>query len=220
MTATSGKSDYNKLRFDWKKEVNASANLSRGAKHMAAYLCDTFVNKENGCCWPKNKTLARKLSLSTRTVQRHIKELLERGWLRHAKIKNTRRALQIAFPSKNKGDTEHGILSPTRMTKMSRRDDTTVTPYKNQENNLRICNTSSLTISTVTIGEQEELALATWETWVKDNTTLDIEDVFGLLRRNGGFVFPVRFPKDEDACQYKMFFQDLVASNGANIARR
>ena len=65
-----------------KKQINASRNLSRGAKHMAEFLCDTYVNKHTGECWPKTETLINDLKISERSVLRHLKELQVEGWLR------------------------------------------------------------------------------------------------------------------------------------------
>lgn len=206
---------YSKLRFDWKKEVNASEHLSRGAKHLATYLCDCFVNKDTGCCWPKNETLAKKLALSKRSIQRQIKELLAKGWLRPVKIKNVRRAFQIAFPRRDKGDIEHDILSPSSMTNLSFKDDKTVTPYKNQENNQERVRDHSSFFPTITINENEEGALNGWNNWLAEYTKHDVAKLLELLKKRDGYVFPTRFPKGDDGRTYRAFFQAVISSNGS-----
>lgn len=77
MTGGNKSSAYNTLRFTWKKKVSACDELSRGAKHLASFLCDTYVNRHTGQCFPKNRTMAEAMGLSERTVQRHLKELEE-----------------------------------------------------------------------------------------------------------------------------------------------
>ncbi len=205
---------FNKVRFNWKKDVFASHTLSRSAKLMAAYLCDNFVNKHSGCCWPKNDTLAQNLALSKRSVQRHMGELISEGWLRHVKIKNARRALQIAFPNQAKGDTEHDVLSPSSMTKPSFKGDTTVIPYKNQVNNQGMRRVASDGFTTVLVGEREAGILKGWKDWLDEHTNYETKMVFELLRKKGAYLFPVRFPKDEEAQIYNAYFDAAIASNG------
>ncbi len=65
---------FGKLRFVWKRLVNEDANLSRGAKQMASCLCDTYVNKDTGRCWPKTPHW-QSACVDKRTVQLHIKML-------------------------------------------------------------------------------------------------------------------------------------------------
>lgn len=48
MANESGSLAWNKARFDWKKRVFRSQELSRGAKTFAAVLCDTYANRTTG----------------------------------------------------------------------------------------------------------------------------------------------------------------------------
>ena len=53
--------------------------LDQRRKMMLLALAD-FANDE-GCCWPKQETLARRCSMSRRTTQRVLADLEAEGWL-------------------------------------------------------------------------------------------------------------------------------------------
>ena len=206
---------YNKFRFIWKAQVNASIHLSRGAKLLATRLCDKHVNRDTGLCWPRNDTLAAELAVSERTVQRGINNLKAASFLQPVKLKNIRRTFLITLPNSPDGDKEHDNLSPSSMTKRTSEDDKTVAPYRNQVNNQRRARLASTSFPTVSIGNGEEKILGHWTNWMKENLEYDVSKMFELLRKGSSFFFPARFPKSDDSPIYHRFFRAVLESNGS-----
>lgn len=207
---------FGKLRFIWKRQVNEDSNLSRGAKQMASCLCDSFVNKETGRCWPKNATLAKRLGVDKRTVQRYVKMLEQAGYLRRVKVRNVHRAHQICLPDL-KGDSRGDSLSPREVTLLSLKGDTAVTPYKNQGKNIKDSSAVDRSISCLLISDLESGALASWKLWFENHWPGDDIELLQLLRRAGNYLLPSRFPKDEDTARYLAFFEWVTATNGEEL---
>lgn len=214
MTENSGKGAYNKIRFDWKKQVNASHSLPRGAKHMASHLCDKYVNKDTGCFWPSNARLAKDFAVDERTIQRWLRPLKRGRWIKFVRIKNIRRAFQICFPEQAKGDSEHGKLSPSGTTILSPQHDKTVTPYKNQVYNQEKRPQDYREFGTVLVADREEHILSGWKHWLEKHTSYDLDMVLNLLRTRGGYMLPVRYPVEKDKDKYLSFFKSAIASEG------
>lgn len=120
---------WNKRRFDWKRDLNRSPDLSNGAKRFGAVLCDQYVRRENGQCWPANRTLATAMALHVRSVQRYIKELMIHGWLQQVHIPRRRRGLQITWPRQAKHDTKYDIKGDIHQSRLSPESDSAVAPY-------------------------------------------------------------------------------------------
>lgn len=57
-----------------------AADLPHRAVAVYMYL-KTRANKE-GYCWPGIRTMARELSLSRSTIQRALRDLEQRGWIK------------------------------------------------------------------------------------------------------------------------------------------
>ena len=57
--------------------IYSENNLPHRAKTVYIYLRDR--SDQDGTCWPGVKTIAKELKLSTRTVQRAIKDLEQAG---------------------------------------------------------------------------------------------------------------------------------------------
>ena len=205
---------YNKLRFDWKKAVRKDTVLSRGAKLLATVLCDDYVNKRTGCCWPKNKTLALATDTTVRTVQRHLKELLEQSYLEKTKREGIRRTFRIHFPDLCKNDGEHDTLSPVRMTVPSLESDTGDVPYKNQGYNQEKGPPTCGALHHLSINKNEVASMNEWRGWAQTHIDYDQEALFNFLRRDSVFRLPSRFPHEDKAKQYLEFFDRVITSRG------
>lgn len=209
---------YKKLRFTWKRELNASHDLSRGAKLLAVSVCDTYVNKDSGQFWAKNKTMSAALGVSKRSVQRHLRELEDKGWLRKIEKPGLRRAYQISFPKRVEGDTEHDNLSPSKKTQMAPKHDTAVTPYKNQVNNQRKESSSQMPVGFLLVGCEETSSIAAWRTWFSSKPEFEADQVLQLLRTENAYRLPERFPKEGKESSYEAFFRAGVQTEGRFIA--
>ena len=99
MTSNLGKGAWNKLRFEWKKQINRSSFISRSAKQMASYLCDECVNRHTGQFFHGNETLAAGMGVDVRSIQRYLSELRRLGWLERNHVAGKRRAFQLSIPS-------------------------------------------------------------------------------------------------------------------------
>lgn len=62
------------------KAVRADRRVSLSAATVFAALVD-YVNQETRTAWPAAGSLAINLGTSTKTVEKHIKSLIEAGWL-------------------------------------------------------------------------------------------------------------------------------------------
>jgi hypothetical protein len=218
MSSEKKEAPYSRLRFEWKNCVNADPRVTRGAKQMATRLCDTYVNKHTGLCWPKNATLAAKLGTTVRTIQRHYRNLEETGYLTRVKLGKLRRAHRITLPppeGDTEHDTQHDKTSRSRATNPPPEGDATVTHYKNQGNNKgKKAHAGSVSMQCVRVDNNEAGALAEWDFWLKTNTNHNLEKVSKLLRKDGAYFFPSRFPRNDETSRYKAFFAAVVASNG------
>lgn len=209
---------FAKFRFEWKKEVNADPTVSRGAKHFATCLCDNYVNKHTGCCWPKNKTIAKKLSVQVRTVQRYYRELERKGYLCPVCQDGARRAHKICLPRRedtNKGDSGYDIPSPSNMTCRAPEGDTVVTPYKNQGNNQgkRRSHMPSV-LRCIRVSDNEHQALNEWRSWITENTEFDACQLLNLVRRREAYLLPGRYPQSNERANCMKFFESVIDSEG------
>jgi hypothetical protein len=75
--------EHSNLLSKWKfyQTIVADPDLQASTCRVAARLLDHH-NIENGKCFPSESTIARALGLSVRQVQRCIRELEEKGWIR------------------------------------------------------------------------------------------------------------------------------------------
>jgi DNA-binding transcriptional ArsR family regulator len=114
-----------------------------------------FSNNKNGLCWPRMETLARRLSRSPRTVQRHLHLLKEKGLVEFVERKRdwhgrfgayVYRVLHIAAATARKGaeaagdrkgrrskkrpTTGHGGLMASNKRQTKQREDTPLPPKK------------------------------------------------------------------------------------------
>jgi hypothetical protein len=210
---------WNKRRFDWKRDLNRSPDLSNGAKRFGAVLCDQYVRRENGQCWPANKTLANAMALHVRSVQRYIKELMIHGWLQQVHIPRRRRGLQITWPRQAKDDTKHDMKGDIHQSRLSPESDSTVAPYiepsKNQVKKATLIGVSSWH----QVGETEVHSIAEWSAYLATIGHEDVDAVLKLVKVGNAYRLPCRYPKsiEKDQTGYKRFFADVLASNGKNV---
>ncbi|WP_419741260.1 helix-turn-helix domain-containing protein [Ruegeria sp.] len=208
---------FGKLRFTWKRLVTEDSDLLRCAKQMASCLCDSFVNKHTGRCWPKKATLAKRLSVSKRTVQRYIKTLEQAGYIRRVKVRNAYRAHQICLPDL-KGDSRVDRLYPREVTLLSLKGDTAATPNKNQVENIEGTNAVGRPMSSLPISDTVSCALESWKLRLGNHWTSDVFELLRLLRKARNYMLPTRFPKHEDAARYLAFFNRVNATNGKELS--
>lgn len=203
---------YANRRFAWKTMILQDPNISRGAKLFATCLCDTYVNKHTGACWPKNETVAKRLGVSKRSVQRYYRNLEVTGYLIHVAVGRTRRAHRINLPC-GWGDSEDDNFSSLEVTEVASNRDTSVTPYKNQGKNKRNA-ASAKDMKYIAVGFFEKPILDGWEDWLIKNTDHDAEAVFNLLRKGEQAFLPARYPNQDETRRYQKFFEMVVVSNG------
>jgi DNA-binding transcriptional ArsR family regulator len=205
---------YAKVRFEWKKALNKSPELSGGAKLLATMVCDTYVNQTSGMFWPKNETMAACLGKSIRSVQRHLRELEEAGWIERVRKWRVRRAYRICFPKPDEGDSEHDTGSEYNVTNLAHEGDTVVTPYKNQLNNKTKVRPETMHHSYIQVQGSEALSLEVWRPWIREHIEIELDALFAMLKKNDAYFLPARFPDTGLERNHKAFFERVVATNG------
>lgn len=204
---------YGKLRFKWKEQVFASSTLGRGAKLLAVCLCDTYVNRDTGQCFPSNRALAHRMNTCTRTVQRHLKELLEGGWLRPVQKRSVRRAFQLAFPNEKVAAPENDRTVAPKVTKTSPEHDKSDAPYKNQRNNQ---GTERFVSQPLKFHLYSHDAVSPeWKNWIRINTDQDPDQVLGWLRNGTNVCLPSKYPPTGYDPTYSAFFEAVISTKGA-----
>lgn len=194
-------------RFEWKKAINRSHEPSRGAKQLASFLCDEFVNRNTGRCWPGNRTLAEGLGVNTRTIQRYLAELVERRWVRLVKVKGRRRTIQIQFPAADEGDNEDDNGSRANRTNLSPENDMVVVHHKNQGKKQIRPGREPLRMGSVLVQDNEATSICSWLTWIESKTSANPAEVLGRFKRKEGYDLPGRYPaengaRDEEYARY------------------
>jgi hypothetical protein len=211
---------WSKKRFEWKDQVNDSDHLSSSAKYLACFLCDKYVNRDTGKCWPSNKTLAAKHKKSTRSIQRSLKELREGGWLTTVKQRGRRRTLQLVLPYRkntlDERDTQHDRHVSANATKMASKHDKTVVPYKNQVINQKKGHPLYVAMGCILVGKDEHQSLSEWLAYFSASSVQNPDALMEMLRRGDQYVLPTRYPKSdqESAETYQLFFAQVEQSNG------
>jgi Helix-turn-helix domain len=208
---------WNSLRFKWKSHLLKTRSMSRGAKQLGVVLCDTYVDKDTGKCWPGNEELSRCLGASVRSVQRHVNELIEAGWIQKVRIPRRRRGLQLEFPSAL-GHYKHDKTVVNKMPKVSPQHDKTGAPYikKEPSKNQRRDRHSEKSWQVVPIKMNETSCLSAWRCWCDQHLDHCFDSLLKLLRNRDIYKFPSRFPREtaEMENEYKRFFGMVVQAKG------
>lgn len=212
MTSSIDKS-WNKARFDWKKRVNRSQNLSRGAKCLGSFLCDEYVGRNTGRCWPSNQTIGQALGVTKRTVQRYLAELAGDGWIVFPLVPRRRRTIQLSFPACNKGDIKGDKELGKWATQLTNNRDTDVIPHKNQVNNQSKGVPNNAVFQTVQVLESETSIVEGWKFWITKHTDHHAQELFELLRKNGAYLLPRRYPEStsEATQSYVEYFENVMS---------
>lgn len=213
---------WSRQRFEWKKSVNRSQDLKRGSKQLASFICDEYVNKETGCCWPSNQTLAVGLGVTRRSIQRYLSDLTDGGWLTFPKVRGRRRMIQICFPPYVLCDSEDDNQQSPSVTQGSPKRDTVVVRYNNQLENQRKTTNAVPGYATVTVTEGERSSLFSWTNWIDANLETNSVDALKRVKTPGGYQLPCRFPdgsgkKDE---QYRAYFLGAGTHQPTDIDRQ
>ena len=179
MTGARKNGEYNKLRFDWAKMVRSSQHLCSGAKTLASTLCDDYVNRNSGECWPSNETLAAKIGVKPRSVQRHIKSLVEHPFLVRGRRRGKRRILIIQLPTGPRGDAKHDIVgdrpNPSARHWTASKHERDVAPYKEPSINQGNGGQYRQARSIVYLKAGDPTGWAEWSQWIVQN--------LGLIRK-------------------------------------
>jgi len=211
------KISWKTLRFKWKAQLLKARSISRGAKQLGVVLCDTNVDKETGKCFPGNEELSRCLATSVRSVQRHVNELIEAGWIRKVRIPRKRRGLQLDFPLSLR-HYMHDKTVANKMPKVSPQHDKTGAPYikKEPSKNERGDKRGEKSWQVVPIKMNETSCLNAWRCWCEQHLDHCFDSLLKLLRDRDIYKFPSRFPREtaEMENEYKRFFGMVVQAKG------
>lgn len=210
---------WKQQRYDWKRRIGTSQDLSRGAKFLAVQVCDTYANARTACCWPSNATLADLIGVDVRTIQRHLRQLFGHGWIRAVRIKGHRRAFQLVFPAGFERDSRGDIAGHSNVTNPSHERDSRVAPYTEPKRNHRdrqSIDDIQPKISYVLVGVNERENVELWNEWISRNTRYDPTVVFPLIERGNVYLVPSRFPpgSEEDKKRSMAFMEAVFASEG------
>ena len=214
--------DYKTFRFAWKRALLADPSIGNAAKSAGVLICDHFVNKSSGTFWAANETLSVKLGKSVRSVQRYIETLTEAGWLVPRKKKGVRRTLLIVIPQEqqalNEHDTERANLSVSAKKKLTHERVKTDAPYTNQGKNQEKQGDNPPAFQRqfkfVPIDCDEDVALSEWRAWLTQHYPEQDSQIWELLEKNGRYMLPCRYPKDEDSGSYTSFFAMVLSTEG------
>lgn len=206
---------WSKRRFNWKEEIQSSRDLSRGAKLLATHLCDKYAGRNNGQCWPSNRKLAEAQACTVRTIQRHISELIEAGWVKVIPSSRHKRLLRLGFPDA-KSTCHHDKTHSVTMTERADEDDTIVVPYKKEPNKKpnRVVINKSLRVVRIDFSETNKIT--SWMGWASIHLDLPWERLEPLLRKRGQLNLPCAYPEDAELERqaYQLFFQRAIESKG------
>ena len=194
------------------KRINASQDFSDGTKLLAVCLCDTFVGKSTGRCWPNNKTIAKAMGKSKRSVQRNLAVLHGGGWITYVTVRGRRRTIQISFPGGVMGDTKGDTKPYSTVTNRTQYHATDDTHYKNQVNNQEKGGTLGTYGATILVRPIEKASLEAWAHWIETHTEHLAADVFCAVIESGGYLLPSRYPNDDQDlnARYRAYFENVL----------
>lgn len=201
---------WKKRRYAWKKNLATKQNLTGGAKLLGTFLCDTYANSSTGCCFPSNKTLAEALGVSKRTVQRHMRELIDGNWIKLVHIEGRRRGLQLVLPVVHRGDTKGDNRHESMVTHLASQHVSVGAPYIEPKNNLsddpRLRERFH---SFITVHSSETQSIEAWKGWLCENVVDPPEQVLESVACREGYKLPCRFPKKTEAgsAEHREFFK-------------
>lgn len=210
---------WKKGRYDWKRRLRRCQSLNSGAKHFAVQMCDSYANSVTACCWPSNETLMAEFGLDKRTIQRHIKSLIEAGWMIRVRMKRRRRALQLVFPATVQDDTKHDTDRTGRVTAASFKHDSPVAPYIEPKMNQRREGSTApkgRAMRYVKVAREDFTQLQEWHQWISENIDYDPDALLALVNKGNHFYLPQRYPsRDRDVMQTQIaYFQWVIKTQG------
>lgn len=211
-------------RYEWKRQLGRSQNLSRGAKLLATQLCDNYANHQTARCWPSNRTLADLLGVNVRTIQRYLAELKSNGWLRNVRLSKRRRAMQLVFPGGTERDILDDIPNGANMTNLPPERGNSVAPHDEPKKNLKAKRRSGPSLghsSYLLVNEDETLQREAWTDWMLKNLDGEINLILGYTKRGDSYCLPSRYPGDreEDRQRYLAFFSAVLSTKGRMLDR-
>lgn len=213
-----------KLRHKWKKNLLSSDSVSKPAKLTATVICDTWANKNSACFWPSNNTIADHLGHNKRTVQRHLVQLQEAGFIQRVSMKRRRRAFQLVFPFAIQDDTQNDSCVTTRVTKSVAKGDSADTHYKEphrETKNERPAFKKHQNFPKIAVAETDDGLIEVWSTWIHEHTGHEPLELFERLRDGTHYLLPSRFPPttDEDVERVVSYFAQVYHTNGYFLMR-
>lgn len=208
MIASSENIPWSRLRFLWKQTINRRSDLPRSAKQFASYVCDECVNRKDGCFYHQSKTMADAMGVNVRSVQRYLAVLQRGGWLRKVKKGNRRRVFQLSMPAgiepapelsrTPENATDLSYEKSASKTKLSRKSDKTVVPYKNQGNNNKKEKRQEKRPAYLELLDTEAYLLSRWQEYIETNTALDWSMLVPKLQAGTRFRLPARHPPTDE----------------------
>lgn len=214
------RSGWSKKRFTWKEQIHATRKLSRGAKFLASRLCDQYAGRNTGRCWPSNGKIARAQGCSERTVQRHVRELIDAEWIKILPSSKHKRLLELTFPSASHVCHDDKIGAVT-MTETSLSHDITVTPYYKEEPSKKPNKEAfNKSLRVVRIEMCEKSKISAWEDWINANFSLSWETLAPMLRKGETLNLPCQYPESDETEEqaYQLFFERAFQSQGKCFA--
>ncbi|WP_299821351.1 hypothetical protein [uncultured Jannaschia sp.] len=124
--------NWNRDRWDWKRALRKSRDLSDAAKVLAAAFCDDLSDRDSPCCSHTIEDIALDVGKSERSVQRAIRELEAGGWIEVHRARGKSRKSEFRCKMPATLATETGRPRVTNLSSYARPKDepavTTVTP--------------------------------------------------------------------------------------------
>jgi len=207
---------WSKRRFEWKENIHATRDLTRGAKLLATLLCDKYAGRNNGQCWPSNRRLAQSQGCDIRTIQRHLKDLRAAGWLREIPSARHKRLLALGFPTQSI-PSHHDKSVAVTMTETTLQHDTTVTPY-NKKEPIKKPNRIAINKShrVVRIDLCQTSKITAWKDWISTNLQISWQNLEPLLRKRDQLNLPCQYPENDEIEReaYILFFERAIDTKG------
>lgn len=206
-----------KAIFGWMHGIEENPAISSGTKRFAAMVATKFVNRGTFQVIWANKTMAAKMWVSVRMVQRYIAELEAKGLIAIIPVEGVRRAFQIVVHTARDHGNERDTSASRNMTVATRKHDKAVVPYsKNQNNNQYRLANSRARNTWLKVLCSDFSVLNGWKFWLTEHFTGDPEEALKILAIDGGYALPCRYPgegSDDVICHSE--FIELVRRIGS-----
>ena len=198
-------------KFVWKDVVHCAPDLTNASKRTAIFLLDTYIYQPNAEYFAKNVTIAKKMGISVRSLQRHLKELRVKGYLQQTKKKG-KRCLSPNYGRLPSEETSEAPHNASDMTKSTVRDDKTATHIKKKEFKKITSGVSRSGLKCVFLSADDQFCLEEWMAWVETSSSYQRSEILEAVRNGTSYSFPSRYPPSnaEDQAAAKGFFDAFM----------